>query len=162
MSEAPGAYAYYDYTSALQFHGRALPGSVTIFENGAAVIDAQLTSIVDTDPTGLAPFTPTPQMMAQGPAVVLNLPMRIQTAVPSTDIPSGSVAEPTIVHVILDDQGNVQESEVLQTSSVSARALDSVTQRKWFAAPQPGGAPPRQREAYVRVEFIPAPNVLRP
>lgn len=77
FSEVPGVYVVYDYSDALLFHNRRLPGAVTIFENGSPVVEAQLTSLVDTDPANITPFTPTAQMMAQGPATVLMTPIRM-------------------------------------------------------------------------------------
>jgi hypothetical protein len=66
-SIAPGIYTVYDYTNALAFHARVLPGTVTITENGTAVMTAQLTSIADIDPANTSLFTPTAQMIRKGP-----------------------------------------------------------------------------------------------
>jgi hypothetical protein len=124
-SIAPGIYTVYDYTSALQFHGRVLPGRISISENGTTVLDAQLTGIVDTDPSNTSPFTPTAQMIAQGPATVLGAPYRLNgIPVPRRSGVSAWVVEPVIVHAIIDDSGAVRESEALQASSSAAAALD--------------------------------------
>jgi hypothetical protein len=155
-SEIPGYYAIYDYTNALKFHDRTLPGAVTISENGTAAVQAQLTSIADTDATNMTPYTPTAQMISQGPAVVLFAPMQMTRMVPSPSMQPGSAIEPAIVHVTLDEQGHVQESELLQTTGLSSQALALVTGTKLWPAPQTSGTPPRQREAFVRVEFVPA------
>jgi TonB family protein len=74
----------------------------------------------------------------------------------SRSVAPGAAVEPTIVHVTVDEQGNVQESEVLQSSGVSEQALALVKQTKLMPAPQTGGTPPRQREVFVHVEFAPA------
>jgi len=156
-SEAPGIYVFYDYTNALKFHDRILPGTVTIDENGAAVVEAQLTSIPDTDPSDTAPFTPTAQMKSQGPAVVLFAPGRGTRIVPTPNIQPGAAIEPVVVHVAFDEQGKVAESEVLQSNSFSAQALALVAQTPRFAElPQADGTPPRQRESFIRVEFTAA------
>ncbi len=157
-SEVPGIYAFYDYTNALKFHDRVLPGSVTIDENGENVVQAQLTSVTDTNASDTSPFTPTAQMKSQGAAVVLFAPMRMTRTVREGSGPSGGAVQPTIVHVTLDELGNVQESEVLQTSGVSAQALAFVQQMKVWPVPQTGGTPPRQREAFVRVMFMAGGN----
>ncbi len=154
-SEVPGYYAIYDYSNALKFHDRTLPGAVTISENATAVVHAQLTGIADTDPANMAPFTPTAQMMSHGPAVVLFAPTQMTRIVPSQSVQPGSTIEPAIVHITLDEQGNVQESELLQTTGLSPQALAFVTGTQLWPAPQTAGTPPRQREAYVRVEFVP-------
>jgi hypothetical protein len=157
-SEVPGIFAIYDYTNALKFHDRILPGAMTIEENGAAVVQAQLTSIADTDPNNTAPFTPTAQMMQQGPAAVLFLPMRMNRFMPSPSVTVDAGIQPVIVHITLDQQGKVGESELLQTTSMSQQALDLVKQIVW-PTPETSGTPPRQREAFVRVEYAPLRGV---
>lgn len=154
FSEVPGIYVFYGYGNALHFHDRTLPASVTIKENGTSVVEAQLTGIADADPSNMAAFIPTSQMKAHGPAVVLNTPMRTSMVLPSASGQPGPSGEPAIVHVTLDDQGNVEESEVLQTSGASASALNFVRGMKWFAMPRPPGAPLRQRELYIRVGSV--------
>lgn len=161
-SEVPGIYVFYDYTNALKFHDRTLPSAVTIYENGVAVVQAQLTGITDTNPADTSPFTPTAQMREQGPAVVLFAPILMTRRVPVPGTQDAALVEPVEVHVTLDEQGKVQESELLQSSGLSAQALDFVRQMEIWPAPQAGGTPPRQREAFVRVEYIPAPRASGP
>jgi hypothetical protein len=152
-SKAPGIYAVYDYANALSFHGRVLPGSITIAENGSTVLAAQLTSIVDSDPSNTSPFTPTSQMIAQGPAAALQLPTRFPLPGPSPA--PGAAIQPVIVHAVIDAKGNVRESEVLQTNSVSAAALDFVTGMRFPPEAPASGASPTEREAYINVRFEP-------
>ena len=153
-SLAPGVYSIYDYSNALQFHGRVLPGKVTICENGTTVIDAQLTSIADIDPKDTTPFTPTAQMVAQGTAMALGTPERFALPGVRPQAP-GNTIQPAIVHVTLDPQGRVLESEVLQTSAVSAAALSLVNEWHFGAMKTASGAPPIEREAYINVRFQP-------
>ena len=160
-SEVPGIFAFYDYSNALKFHDRILPGAVTIEENGATVAQAQLTSIADTDAANAAPFTPTAQMVQQGPATVLFLPTRSRRYVSSQNVAVDAAIQPVIVHATLDAKGNVQESELLQTTSMSAQALDLIKQSQLMPAPETSGTPPRQREAFVRVEYGPMRGLAR-
>jgi hypothetical protein len=153
-SIAPGIYTVYDYTSALQFHGRVLPGKISVSENGTTVLEAQLTGIADTDPSNTSPFTPTAQMIAQGPATALGSPARFPLPGPAPS--PGRYMQPVIVHAIIDEQGNVRESEVLQSSSVSEAALDFVSKMKQGQMPQASGASPIEREAFINVQFRPA------
>jgi len=154
-SEAPGIYVAYNYGKALRFHGKVLPGRVTITENGATVLDAQLNSIVETGASDAGALTPTAQMMAQGPAPVLLAPVRPWVWVWSSEVRASSTIEPTIVHAILDDQGNVQESEVLQGWSSAAKALAHIAKKNPFEALKPDGGRPREREAFLEVQFRP-------
>ena len=153
-SLAPGVYSVYDYTNALQFHGRVLPGKMTICENGTTVVDAQLTSITDIDPKDTSPFTPTAQMVAQGTAMALGTPERFGLPGGGTPAP-GNAIQPAIVHVTLDPRGKVLESEVLQTSSVSTAALSLVNEQNFGVMKTASGAPPIEREAYISVRFQP-------
>jgi hypothetical protein len=156
LSEVPGIYVNYDYTNALRFHDRVLPGALTIMENGAPVIQAQLTSLVDTSSTNLTPFTPTAQMKAQGPAMALMTPMNMVQVAYSPDVTAGSPVQTSVVHLTFDDQGTPQEIESLQNSPLSAAAIEAVSKQKMFAGMQrAAGTAPMQREAYIRVEFFP-------
>jgi hypothetical protein len=154
FSIAPGVYVVYDYTNALKFHGLVLPGRVSICENGTTVLDAQLTSIADTDPADMRPFTPTAQMISQGSATALALPARFAVPVPGK-VP-GNMIQPVIIHAIIDSTGAVRESESLQTSGVSTTALDLVNRMNFGQVKPASGAPPTERESYINVRFIPA------
>ena len=156
-SEAPGVYVSYDYGNALRFHDKILPRKVSITESGAPVIDAELTGIVDADTFDPDAFTPTPQMISQGPAMEPMAPARPWIYVWSTDVPANGTIEPTIIHMTLDDRGAVQESESLQTWSSSSAALAHASKRM-FNAVNTNGGPPRQRETYLQVEFHPCPG----
>jgi hypothetical protein len=81
----------------------------------------------------------------------------------SSENASADAIQPVIVHVTVDEKGNVQESEVLQTTSLSDRALSLLRERPLplMLAPEASGTPPRQREAFVRVEFGPMRGLAR-
>jgi hypothetical protein len=114
------------------------------------------TSIADTDSaTSGSLLTPTAQMVSQGPATALALPGRFPIRVPMAG--SGTVIQPVIVHAVIESDGKVLESEALQTSSVSTKALNLVNAMK-FPAPKPAsGAPAMEREAFINVQFQPLP-----
>lgn len=152
-SLAPGIYTVYDYSNALQFHGRTLPGRITISEAGSTVLDAQLTSIADIDPNDASPFTPTAQMIAQGTATAMGaperFPMQVAAAIP------GNMIQPAIVHATFDTQGTVIEAEALQSSSLGAAALEKVKAMQFGMIKTASGAPPVEREAYINVRLVP-------
>jgi hypothetical protein len=154
-SITPGIYAIYDYSDALRFHGRVLPGRITISENGNTVVDAQLTSLVDTDPANTSPFTPTAQMISQGPAIRLGLPFRFPLRAPGTA--AGNMIQPVVIHAIIDGTGKVQESEALQTSSVTTAALDFVAQMTFGEIKPASGASSIERDQFIEVQFRPLP-----
>jgi hypothetical protein len=52
-SPAPGLYVRYDYTNAIPFHSKTIPGGSIITEAGRTVIQAKTQSV--SDPTGVDP-----------------------------------------------------------------------------------------------------------
>jgi hypothetical protein len=153
FSEAPGIYIAYDYANGLKFHNRLLPGKISVSENGDVVADAQLTSMVDADPSNLSIFTPTAEMVARGAAPVMGSPERFPIFVFSDKVPSGPTIQPTIVHVTLDAAGQVQEIEALQSGALTDQAIALIRNRKYAPIPQPAGSSALLRDAYVNVQF---------
>src|SRR5277367_5902930 len=70
-SEAPGIYTVYDYDSALRFHDRVLARQISIMESGETVLQIHVDSLEDAGAPDPALFTPTKEMLARGPGIVL-------------------------------------------------------------------------------------------
>jgi hypothetical protein len=154
FSPAPGIYAAFDYASPLKFHGHVLPDRITVTEKGQTVLQANLTSITDADPSNLAIFAPTGQMVAQGPGTVMDGLERFPMPVMDASVPQG-VVQPTIVHATFAPNGHIEEVETLQSGPFADRALAMVANFQLPPAAQPSGAPSRQREAFINVQFRP-------
>jgi hypothetical protein len=147
-STAPGLYTVYGYGANLQFHGRPIPDTLTIYAGGAEYIQARLNI---SDPGSMDPslFQPTPDMRADGPGVMLAGPERFAIDVPS---PSPStVVRPVIVQAEADVTGHVVETQLLSASdaSLAALALQAVQNNVL----EPLGT---QRQVFVNVRFLPA------
>ena len=154
-SEAPGIYTIYDYDNALHFHGRSLARQISIVESGDTVLQIHVDTLEDAAAPDPALFTPSKEMLARGPGIVL---------IPAVWIPACSTppaghtgkAEPVVVHASIDDHGKVIEAEVLQNSDpgVSNAALSFV--RNSTYPPRRLARGPVQTEAFINVEFGPA------
>lgn len=153
-SEAPGIYSVYDYDGGVGFHGRMLPRQTTIVEGGTSVLQIHLDSIEDAngDPNQ---FVPTKKMLARGPGAIMVGPFRFPEYVRTPAGYSGMI-QPVIVHAILDQNGKVLDAEVVQSSdpALASAALGVVWHSTYPAALKL--APPRQREAFINVQFTPA------
>ncbi|MGA8763954.1 MAG: energy transducer TonB [Candidatus Sulfotelmatobacter sp.] len=152
-SEAPGIYSIYDYTEALQFHGRTLPRQITIVEGGATVLQIHLESIADAGSADPDQFVPTRKMLSHGPGAIMTGPLRFPESVRAPAGYGGDI-QPVIVHAILDQKGKVLDAEVVQSSdaALTEAALGIV----WRSSYRPGerqGA--LQREAFINVKFTP-------
>jgi len=151
-SEAPSIYSLYDYSDTLHFHGRTLARQISIVESGDTVLQIHLDNIEDAGAPDPALFTPTKEMLARGPGIVL---------VPSVRIPAGMAPpagragklEPVIVHASVDAQGKVLEAEALQNSDpvLSNAALSMVKTLTY--PPQTRATGPVQTELFINVEF---------
>jgi hypothetical protein len=152
-SEAPGIYVSYDYSNALSFHGRVIPRTVSVVENSSTVLSIHVDSLKDAGAVDQTLFTPTAEMIAQGPGAMLSLPYRFPRFTPAPSGYKGPV-QPMIVHATVGQDGRVLEAEALQTSDtlLSDSALDLVRNASWpFAADRV----PWQREMFVNVQFVP-------
>lgn len=154
-SDAPGIYVVYDYAGATQFHGRTIPSKVSIFENGQNVMDAQIT-LTDGEFANSTLFTATEQMISSGPGAMVAAPERFPRFLPASasDASAQTAIQPTIVHAIIDAEGNVKEAIALQSTAVSAAALEAVKQSNFGRTAAPGNVR-FQRQAFIDVRFIP-------
>jgi hypothetical protein len=89
---------------------------------------------------------------------MLGMPFVTARPVFSTDVAAGSPTQTAVIHATFDEQGNVQEYEPLQNSGLTAQAIEAVKKSPAFSPQRVPGAPPVQREEYVRVQFLPAQN----
>ena len=145
-SIAPGTYAAYSYSANL-FHDRAMPQRIAVHVGGVLALDAQI-SVTDVDSVDPTLMTPTPEMVANGPAFVEVNPERFPMEVPN---PSVRGIQPVIVVAEIDGQGNVVEEEVSAAAdpALAQSALDLVMKTHF-------GQVGSHRETYVNVKFVPA------
>jgi Gram-negative bacterial TonB protein C-terminal len=151
-SEAPGIYTVYDYNDILHFHGHTLARQISIVEGGEAVLQIHVDSLEDAVAPDPALFTPSKEMLARGPGIVLVPSTRIPLFAASPTGNAGQV-QPVIVHASVDDQGKVVEAEVLQDSNANlSNAALSVVRNSTYP-PQTRAMGPVQTEVFINVEF---------
>jgi len=147
-SIAPGTFVVYGYSKQLEFHGRLIPDRITAHVGGGAALDAQV-GMTDAGSVDQALLTVSPEMMANGPPIMLETGMRFPMNVPNG--PAGGVIQPVIVHATIDGHGKVLEEEVSSAANpaLAQAALDLVKKTNF------GAAGSTQREAYINVRFVP-------
>lgn len=152
-SEAPGIYAVYDYTDALQHQGHLLPRNITVTEGGETVLTVRLDSISNPTPQELAQLEPSGTLAAAGIGNPLSFPMRFAQFAPVPESYKGPV-HPVIVHAILGPDGRALDQEPLQNSdSVLTQAAMDMVRRATYGAPNPRLAR-SQREVFINVKFM--------
>ncbi|MGA8144816.1 MAG: hypothetical protein WB987_13085 [Candidatus Acidiferrales bacterium] len=148
-SETPGIYAVYDYERAGDFHGQTLPRQISIFEDGALTVQAQVESLEEATNIDPKAFKPDPEMVDAGGAFTLSGPNRLPMRVDPSDAPTSTYFQPVIVHATLDAQdGRVLDAEALQNSDqdLSRAAIQLV---KSTSFPATGF----QQEVFINVKF---------
>ena len=155
-SAAPGIYAEYDYEGAADFHGQTLPRQITIFEDGAVVVQARVDSFEDPGELDPNVFKPGPEMADVGESFTLSGPSRFPMRVDPSDAPTSTYFQPVIVHATVDaEDGRVLDAEALQNSDreLSRAAMELV---KSSSFPATGF----QQEVFINVQFhLPAREV---
>jgi hypothetical protein len=141
-SRAPGTFAIYGYTQGLQFHGRSMPDHVTIFVAGVQPVDGQV-SIAD--PNAAETATLKAEMGMQRTVMTA---MNQRFPLFARDPTNSGVIKPVIVHVTIDDHGDVVESEVSAAADPAlADQATALVKNSKFGA--------NRMDAYVAVRFRP-------
>ena len=151
-SEVPGVYTVYDYDDALHFHGRTLARQISILENGETVLQIHVDTLEDPGVPDPALFTPTKEMLARGPGIVLRPAARFPGFATLPAGYAGKVA-PVIVHASTDDQGKVLEAEALQNSEPGLSNVALSVVKGSIYPPSTRATGPVQGEIFVSVEF---------
>jgi len=150
-SPAPGLYVHYDYSKALQFHGRLIWNNFTITQAGHTVIEAQTESVTD-PPNNPAAFQPA-GLNEIGVGPIMSGQWRSRMRVRS----SSAATQVAVLHAMQSPDGKLSELEVLASSdaSINEAALARVSQRQGgFMNQQPEpGATPQSHEVLMTVEY---------
>jgi hypothetical protein len=147
-SEAPGIYVNYDYSDAIQFHGRTLARQITVVEGNKPVLQIRIDSLKDADNLDPRIFEPTREMTSAGPAFVLGYPQRFPIRGGLLENSAPQMIQPVIVHATLSNvDGRVLEAEALQDTNPQL-AQDAVELVEHSRFPATGV----QREVFINVQ----------
>ncbi len=147
-SAAPGIYVNYDYTDAIQYHGRTLARQITVVEGNSPVLQIHIDSVKEWDNLDPRMFEPTREMISSGPAFVLGYPRRFPMRAGLLENSESQMIQPVIVHATLSNvDGRVLEAEALQdTNPQLAQAAVELVEHSRFPAT---GV---QQEVYINVQ----------
>lgn len=161
-SPVPGLYVHYDYSAAIHFHGKIIPGAFSVTEAGRTVIQAKTESVNDPVDPDSALFN-SAGLSPSGVGREMTPPNRSRSLIPLNGNfqQAASIANPLIQVVILHGtvapDGQLSEVEVLASSdpSLNQTARDRAQQRNPmpFARSQPG-ATPQSHEMFFTFEFV--------
>jgi len=132
-SPAPGLYIHYDYSNAITFHNKTIPGSFTISEAGRVVITAKTESVSDPGDPKSALFDPagmTPLGVGRAMTPAINLRTMAPFDFNSLRTAKNLAVQEVVLHGSLSPDGHLSETELLASSdaSLNQKALDQANQ----------------------------------
>jgi len=156
-SLAPGLYVQYDYSKALQFHGKLIANKFTITQAGQTVVEAQTESISDPSNNPAAFQTAGLNQIGVGP--VMSAPWHVRSMRPAPAGAPGGTAQIVVLHGNQSPDGQLTEVELLASSDASLNDPALAAASKWVGGvmgqePEPG-ATPQSHEVLMTVQYSP-------
>ena len=159
-SPAPGMYVLYDYSNAIHFHNKIIPGKFTITEAGQTIIQAHTESV--TDPSKVDPAIFEPSGLNQiGVGSLMTPPWHVVSGVGSGGTNSNRSIQVVVLHGMLSPEGALSETEVVASTDagLNQSALERAAKwQEWRAGGEAEpGATPQSHEVFFTVQFsVPA------
>jgi hypothetical protein len=150
-SPAPGVYVRYDYTNAIQFHGKTIPGGLTISEFGRPMIEAKTQSVSDPGNGNPALFAPS-GLTAIGVGSIMTPPARVRRGQGGA---SGTL-QMVELHGVSSPDGQMSEIEVLASTNagLNQAALDWANRWQQPANQPRNGSTPQSHEIFFLYETV--------
>jgi hypothetical protein len=156
FSQAPGVYVRYDYSKALQFHGKLIPNSFTISQAGQTIIEAQTESVAD-PVANPAAFQAT-GLNQIGVGAVMSLAAwesRVHLPLPGNS--QNAPAQVVELHAMQSPGGQLSDVELLASSDASlnpaALAFVSNWQGGMMGQDAQTGATPQSHEVVITLQY---------
>lgn len=149
-STAPGIYAVYDYTSAVQWNGHDIASQITFYEDSGQVLQIHVESLGEPN-LSPADFRPAQEILSQKSAPGNGGPVRFALGIHPGGRPASGTITPVIVHASLAADGSLLEAELLTPvdAALAQRAMEAVKARCHCMT-----NPNEQEEAIITVEFF--------
>ncbi len=168
-SQAPGSYVLYDYSKALQFHGKSIPNGFTITQAGQNVIEAQTESL--TDPVNNSAEFQTAGLNRIGVGPAMSRAWRYQVNMPLPGTAPGAASpnatsQVVMLHGMQAPSGELSDVELLASSDASLNQPSLAYASKWsggMLGQEPEtGATPQSHEILMMIEYSNAPPPVLP
>jgi hypothetical protein len=159
-SPVPGLYVHYDYSSAVPFHGKTIPGSFVITQAGRNMIEAKTLSVTDPPDAQDPMFKPT-GLTALGVGRAMNPPSNFRSfsSGPGQPFPTSATnaaVQVVVLHSNVSPDGHLSETEILASSnsSFNQTALQRVNDTTLAFRQNQPGATPQSHEMLFTFEFV--------
>jgi Gram-negative bacterial TonB protein C-terminal len=155
-SEAPGLYFHYDYSKALQFHGKIIPNDFTITQAGQTVVEAQTESV--TDPVNNPEAFQTAGLNQIGVGAIMSPAWQYRARLPLPGAAPGAAAQVVELHALQSPTGQVSDIELLASSDAALNEAAIAFASKWHSGmmgqDSQAGATPQSHEVVMTIEYV--------
>lgn len=163
-SEAPGLFFHYDYSKALQFHGKLIPNGFTITQAGQTVVEAQTESVGD--PVNNPEAFQTTGLNQIGVGAAMSSAWQYRVRLPLQGGAPGATAQVVELHALQSPTGQVTDVELLASSDSALNEAAMAFAAKWQGGmmgqePQTG-ATPQSHEVVMTIEYVRSQAPLPP
>jgi hypothetical protein len=165
-SQAPGSYVVYDYSKALQYHGKLIANGFTITEAGQTVIEAQTESLADPVKNPADFETAGLNQIGVGPAMSrawryqVNMPLPAAASQAST--PQALTSQVVMLHGMQMPSGQLSDVELLASSDGALNESALAYAASWHGGSlgqEPDtGATPQSHEFLMMIEYFTPPQ----
>jgi hypothetical protein len=156
-SEAPGLYFHYDYSKALQFHGKLIPNGFIITQAGQTVVEAQTESVTDPVNNPEAFQTAGLNQIGVGATMSSAWQYRARLPLPGAAAP-GAAAQVVELHALQTPAGQVSDIELLASSDTALNEAAIAFASKWqggmMGQDSQAGATPQSHEVVMTIEYV--------
>ena len=150
-SPAPGVYVHYDYSNAIQFHGKVIPGGFTISEAGRPLLEARTQSITDPGNANPAMFDPS-GLVSTGFGSIMTPPVRVRWGSGAGN--GSSTLNIVELHGMSSPDGRISEVEIVASSNPGLNDAALQWAGNWQPQNQPqNGSTPQSHEVFFTYEF---------
>ncbi len=156
-SPVPGSYLVYDYSKAIQFHGKLIPNGFTITQAGQTIIEAQTESV--TEPSNKPDAFQTAGLNQIGVGAVMTSAWRSRMMLPLPDAGQSGTAQIIVLHGMQAPDGQLSDLELLASSDPSLTPSALAFAAKWEGGlmgqdAETNGATPQSHEIVLTIEYF--------
>lgn len=158
FSDVAGIYVHYDYSKAVQFHGKLIWNGFTITQAGQTVIEAQTVSV--TDPANDPAAFQTGGLTQIGVGGIMSMsPSKLRMMRPLPAGAQSGAGQVVELHALVSPSGGVSDVEILASSDPSLNESATAFAANWhpiMSQESQNGATPESHELVFTIEYFSA------
>jgi hypothetical protein len=154
-SPAPGMYVAFDYSKALQFHGKLISNGFTITQAGQTIVEAQTESV--TDPANNPAAFQTAGLNQIGVGATMSAAWHFRVRLPLPSGTQANTAQMVVLHGMQAPGGQLSDMELLASSDSTLNEAALAFASKWqggMMGQEADGVTPQSHEVVMTIQYV--------